>query len=145
MPPGKIYDLPKIFCKQTSVPVSLLVPTRVPLHNVHKQYMCDADRNPRLDFMSTNVGGPTAADERHHRGCWLSQGDQENSTVGERGIGGVKVSSHQKYTAHVVHSPVKYVCRHFKSTYILRFIRPFFLLLRSLPLLSPLFYGEMQQ
>lgn len=58
--PSEIYELPKIFCKQTSVPVPLLAPTRVPLHIVQKQYMCNADRNPRLDFMSTSVGGPTA-------------------------------------------------------------------------------------
>lgn len=87
-----------------------------------------------------------SADERHHRGCRLSQGDQEHSTIGKRGIGGVKVSSHQKYTTHVVHSPVKHVGCHFKFTNILGFIHlHFILLLRSLPLLSPLFYGKMQQ
>lgn len=37
LPQGKIYDLPKIFCKQTTIPVLMLVPNRVPLHNVHKQ------------------------------------------------------------------------------------------------------------
>lgn len=86
-----------------------------------------------------------SADERYHRGCWLSQGDLENSTIGEWGISGVKVSSHQKYTRHVGYSPVKYLCRHFKSTNILCFILHFLLLLRSLPRHSPLFYGEILQ
>lgn len=96
--------------------------------------MCDSDRNPCLDFDVNQCGRSyCSADEGYHRGCWLSQGDLENSTIGEWGISGVKVLSRQKYTQHVGHSLVKYLCHHFKSTNILCFYSA----LHATPEISP--------
>lgn len=92
-----------------------------------------------------NEGGRSncSPDERYHRGCWLSQGDLENSTIGEWELAEWKSRAIKSTPSNVGHSPVKHLRRHFKSTNILCFILHFLLLLRSLLRHSSLLYGEM--
>lgn len=142
LPHGKIYDLPKIFCKQTTIPVLTLFSKECP---------CIMFTSKNVWFWPQPLSGFYVnqcgrfywnADERRHRGCWLSQGDLENSTIGEWGISRVKVSCHQK-TSRMSVVLQSNIFEAISSPQIYCFILHFLLLQRYLPRHAPLFYGEM--